>query len=40
MSDERGLDLVVDTTNAVFYKPALEITEEAVAAYDKTFPVK
>jgi outer membrane protein len=40
MSDEKGLDLVVDTTNAVFYKPALEITEEAVAAYDKTFPVK
>jgi hypothetical protein len=22
----------------VFFKPALEITEEAIAAYDKTFP--
>ena len=40
MADEKGLDLVVDTTNAVFYKPALEITEEAIAAYDKTFPAK
>jgi outer membrane protein len=40
MADEKGLDLVVDTTNAVFFKPALEITEEAIAAYDKTFPGK
>jgi F0F1-type ATP synthase membrane subunit b/b' len=40
MADEKGLDLVVDTTNAVFFKPALEITEEAIAAYDKTFPAK
>ena len=40
LADDKGLDLVVDSTNAVFFKPALEITEEAMAAYDKTFPVK
>jgi len=40
LADEKGLDVVVDTANTVFFKPALEITEEAIAAYDKTFPVK
>jgi len=40
LAEDKGLDVVVDTTNAVFFKPALEITEEAIAAYDKTFPAK
>ena len=29
IADEKGLDLVVDTTNTYFFKPALEITAEA-----------
>ena len=40
LADDKGLDVVVDTANTVFFKPALEITEEAIAAYDKTFPAK
>ena len=40
LADEKGLDVVVDSANTVFFKPALEITEEAIAAYDKTFPSK
>lgn len=40
LADEKGLDMVIDVTNAIFYKPALEITQESVAAYDKTYPVK
>jgi outer membrane protein len=40
LADEKGLDLVVDTANAIFFKPALEITEEAIAAYDKAYPAK
>ena len=32
--------VVVDVTTAIFFKPALEITQEAVAAYDKTYPSK
>jgi outer membrane protein len=40
LADEKALDVVVDTANTVFFKPALEITEEAIAAYDKTFPAK
>ena len=40
LADEKGLDLVVDSQAAVSFKPALEITTEATAAYDKTYPVK
>jgi len=40
LSDAKGLDLVIDTTSAVFTKPALEITDEAIAAYDKAYPAK
>ncbi len=40
IADEKGLDVVIDVTNAVFYKPGLEITEEAIAGYDKAYPLK
>ncbi len=40
IADEKGLDVVIDTTNAYFFKPALEITTEATAAYDKAYPLK
>jgi outer membrane protein len=40
LAEDKGLDVVVDTTTTVFFKPALEITEEAVAAYNKTYPAK
>jgi len=40
LADEKGLDVVVDSANIVFFKPALEVTEEAIAAYDKTYPGK
>lgn len=40
LAEEKGLDIVVDTTNTVFYKPAFDLTAEAVAAYNKAYPVK
>lgn len=40
LSEEKGLDLVVDTGSAVYYKSAIDITKDAVAAYDKTYPAK
>jgi outer membrane protein len=40
VAEEKGLDLVVDVSNAVFFKPALEVTDDAIAAYDKTYPPK
>jgi outer membrane protein len=40
IAEEKGLDVVVDVNNTLYYKPALEITTEAVAAFDKAYPVK
>jgi outer membrane protein len=40
LAAEKGLDLVVDAADTVFFKPALDITKEATAAYDKANPVK
>ena len=40
LAEEKGLDVVVDSSNTIFYKPSLDITAEAVAAYDKAYPVK
>jgi hypothetical protein len=30
--------MVVDVSNAVYFKPALEVTAEATAEYNKTYP--
>jgi outer membrane protein len=38
LSEAKGLDVVVDVTNAVYFKPALEITAEATAEYNKAYP--
>jgi outer membrane protein len=40
LADEKGLDIVVDSANIVFFKPSFEITQEAIAAYDKAYPLK
>lgn len=36
--DEKGLDAVFDTASTVAFKPGVEITNEAIAAYDKAYP--
>jgi outer membrane protein len=38
IAEEKGYDLVVDTGTAVYFKPAMEITNDAIAAYDKAYP--
>ena len=40
LADEKGLDVVIDSSNTVFFKTALELTAEATSAYDKAYPVK
>jgi outer membrane protein len=40
LAEEKGLDMVVDVTNLLYYKPALDLSAEATVAYDKAFPVK
>jgi len=41
IAEEKGYDLVVDisTGSTVYFKPAMEITNDAIAAYDKAYPV-
>jgi outer membrane protein len=38
LAEEKGYDVVVDATNTVYFKPALDITAEALAAYNKAYP--
>ncbi|MCS7025387.1 MAG: OmpH family outer membrane protein [Bryobacteraceae bacterium] len=40
LAEEQQFDVVVDVSNTVYFKPALDITKTAVAAYDKAFPAK
>jgi len=40
VAEAKGLDVVVDISNAVYFKPTLEITTESIAAYDKEYPAK
>lgn len=40
VAEEKTLDIVVDVTNTVFFKPALDITADVLAAYDKANPAK
>jgi outer membrane protein len=40
VSEEKGLDLVMDSASTHFFKPALDITDDAVTAYNKAYPVK
>ena len=40
LATEKGYDMVVDVSNMVFYKPALEITTDAITAYNAAYPGK
>jgi|SRR5579875_2956596 len=40
IAEARGIDVVIDITNTIYYKPTLDITAEATAEYDKAYPAK
>lgn len=40
LAEEKGYDIVVEAQTAIYFKSALDITKDATAAYDKTYPVK
>ncbi len=40
IAQDRGIDIVIDISNTIYYRPALEITADATAAYDKAYPPK
>ncbi len=39
LAEDKGLDVVIDVNTTIYFKPALDITAEATAAYDKSYPV-
>ncbi len=38
LAEAKGLDVVIDAANTFYFKPALDLTAEATAAYDKAYP--
>jgi len=40
LAEQRGLDMIVDVTNTLYFKPSLDLTVDATAAYDKAYPLK
>ena len=40
LAEEKTLDVVIDKANTLFAKDALDITTDAIASYDKTYPAK
>lgn len=39
LAGDKGIDLVVEQQAILFFKPAMDITADATAAYDKAYPV-
>jgi outer membrane protein len=40
LAEARGIDIVIDITNTLYFKPAFDITADATVAYDKAYPAK
>ena len=40
LAEEKSVDLVIDTSTSLYFKPALDLTNDAIAAYNKAYPVK
>ncbi len=40
LAEEKGYDIVIDVSQALYFKPAMDVTAEALAAYNKAYPAK
>lgn len=40
LAAEKGVDVIIDASQTLFFKPALELTADATAAYNKANPAK
>ena len=40
LAEAGGYDLIVDVSQALYFKPAMDITDQALAAYNKAYPAK
>src|SRR5271157_4406174 len=38
LAEEKGLDIVVEGSTTLYFRPVLDITNDAIAAYDKAYP--
>ena len=39
LRDEKGLDFIIDTAATIAYSKALDLTADATAGYNKSYPV-
>jgi outer membrane protein len=40
LAEEKGYDVIVDVSQTIYFKPSLDITADALAAYNKAYPAK
>jgi outer membrane protein len=40
LAEEKGMDVIIDSSQTLFFKPALDLTTDATAAYNKANPAK
>ena len=40
VAEEKGIDVVIDISTTIYVKPAMDVTSDVVAAYDKAYPAK
>ncbi len=40
LAQEKGVDIIIEVSNTLYFKPALDLTTAATAAYDKAYPAK
>ena len=40
LAEEKGVDVIIDASQTLYFKPTLDLTTDAVAAYNKAYPAK
>ena len=40
LAEEKGVDVIIDASQTLYFKPTLDLTTDAVAAYNKVYPAK
>ena len=40
LAEEKGFDVIVDASQTLYFKPTLDVTADAIAAYNKANPAK
>ena len=40
LAEEKGFDVILDVSQTLYFKPALDVTPDALAAYNKAYPAK